>query len=665
MADTSADDNVTTIDVRGSAATKTVGMLVTPTLPAPDVIGILPGPDGLIPTRLLFADLPVRLMTPWMFLPQDGESDWVTFIWWVQGSVAFELEPIELIGPITPGDFPIKVDIPQAYIQNNAVVDFSYRVNNIDKDSVPFETSLIKTITIDRAAPGGGGLLNAAKFLKDPITELDVVGSATVGIEVPGDYLDRKAGDTLLGYLSSSDTLPTRPANHEQIFTATTGPMLIQMPVAEIRKFAGSLILYFFYRVRDRAGNVSTQYSLVASTHLLINAPPSHLSIPEVPAYDSDLLVNREDARMLVSVRVRQYDNRLPGDQCVIEWDGFKLPAVPVSTLPLSVTVDWRILIANGADLRRIINRPVNYYILRDGDTVGPGVRSPVKRVTVDMTIAGQENPQAPALLNRQLALVNIHGAVSTIANQLDSRDANQPVRASFTLFDNPVPGERVLLFWPSRTTPVATYVVKRGDVGGATVNFDNPIDWQVIQDGGSNATTLVNYRTDNGVNQQLSPDRTVFVNLAPPVRYTRPSFPQSSQHPNGFINCATNKPSVFEGVQVLVNPTPARLVDGDVVVMSWRGFLNYPDRNPIPSTAETFSYIWGAADTTHVFLVAPYETLIRPLNDFSGGAESYSVFRNGILLGTSATGYVQIDRKYAGSGNYCGPNGSIGPKEK
>ncbi|NVZ71276.1 hypothetical protein HX791_19140 [Pseudomonas costantinii] len=602
------------------------------------------------------------MTTPWQFLPQVGENDWITFTWQVLGSVPFELDPIELPGPIAAGVFPYSVFIPQAYFLNNAVVNLSYRINNLDKDSLVFETSAVTTITIDRAAPGAGGILDAARFLDDPITEFILSSNPTVGIEVPGSYLDRKAGDTVLGYLSSTNSPPTRPENHKQTFTAITGPMIVNVPVAEIRKFSGFPILYFFYRIQDRAGNISPQYSLVTSTRLVLTAPVANLSTPEVPAFDSDLLINREDARRIVSVRVRNYDNRMPGDQCVVQWAGVDLAPVPVTTLPQSFNVDWPTLIANGSDRQRINNVTVRYFILRAGDP-GPGTSSPLKLVDVDNTVAGQENPQAPALLNRQLSLVNLFGAVSNTRNRLDSSDANQPVRASFTLFDNPKPGERASLFWPGQLAAVATYTVKAGDVGGMVVDFDNRIAWSVIQAGGSNANTLVNYQTDNGVNQQLSPDQTVFVSLAPLINFTRPTFPQSLQHPNKFLACST-QPSIWLGISVLVNPAPNTLMPGDVVVLTWQGFLNYPDRNPIPSTAQTFNYLWGSADATHTFLVADYENLIRPLSDYAGGSARYSVFRNGILIGTSAIGYVQIDRKYAGSGNYCGPNG-IGPKEK
>lgn len=660
MGNSTSDNSINTGNVAGSTAIESVGVPAAPTLEKLSIEHALP--DGLIPIQYLFDDLLVKLMKPWKELPGEDESDFVTVKYQVRGSVAIELEPIELRGPITAGQFPIEIPIPKEYFLNSAVVDLSYRINNLFQDSEVYETSFVTTIIIDRVAPGGGQVLEAARFLLDPITEFDLDNSTSIGAEVPGDHLDRKAGDTVLGYLNTHGTQPTGPAFPVQSFPATSGPMLVNIPVAEIRKYAGALMLYFFYRLRDRAGNLSAQYSLVASTGLLLNAPPAKLSPPEVPAYESDLLINREDARRIVSVRVRQYDNRLADDQCVVEWDGIKLRAVTVTALPLTIAVEWSVLIAKGADLSRIIDLPVRYYILRAGNTVGPGVGSPIKRVTVDMTVAGQENPKAPALLNHQLALVNIHGAISQVPNRLDYRDADQPVRASFTLYDNPMPGEIALLFWPGQAAPVATYLVKSGDVGGKVVDFDNLISWWVIENAGSNATTLVNYQTDNGVNQQLSPDQTVFVSLARPIKYERPSFPQSLQHPNNFINCNT-KPPLWLGIEVLVEPVPNTLRAGDRMVMTYRGYRNYPNRNPIESTAQTFSYLWAAGDTSHSFWVRDYENLIKPLRDFAGAEASYSVFRNGIQLGSSATAYVQVDRKFA-TGTYCGPNGN-GPEAK
>ncbi|WP_426132806.1 hypothetical protein [Pseudomonas sp. PWP3-1b2] len=659
MANTSADNTLHTNVAAGVAKTATVGLSVTPTLPPLIIDNVLP--DGLIPTRFLFMDLPVKIEAPWTFLPQAGESDWITFIWHVQGSVAFELEPIELPGPIVAGQFPYTVNIPQDYFLNNGVVNVSYRINNIDKDSAVFEQSSPRKIIIDRAAPGAGGVLKAARFLVDPITPLNLISSPFAEVEVPGDYLDRKTGDTLLGYLSGSDSVPTRAPQFEQSFTALSGPMVMRIPVAVLEKLAGSKEIHFFYRVRDRAGNTSAQYSEVTSAGLALPAPVSNLSAPQVPAFDSDLIVKRDDARLIVSVRVQHYDNWLAGDQCVVQWGSKKLAPVSVTALPLTVPVDWLTLIANGSDRQRVNNVPVRYFILRAGDAVGPGVSSPAKYVDVDNTIFGQENPLAPALLNQLLPLVNIHGAVSPVPNRLDSRDADQPVRATIALPDNPKPGEQLLLFRPGQTKAVATYTVKDADVGGAVVEFDNRIPWAVIAASGNNATTLVNYQTDNRVNQQLSRDQVVSVSLAPPIKFTLPTFPDSSQNIRSFLNCETSPP-VWLGIRVTVNPAPQVLLAGDEVVLSYQGFLNYPDRNPLPSTAQTFSYTWKGSDTTYTFLVTDYENLIRPLSVNAGASAKYSVLRNGILIGTSGIRYVQIDRKYPGSGNFCGPNG-IGPK--
>lgn len=625
----------------------------TPTLPALEVVNLQP--DGLLPVKYLFSDLEIQITTPWSQLPPSGTSDWITFVWDVKGAAGDEFLTVELKGPITDADFPYSIFISSDYFQTSATVEIFYRIRNEFSDSQVYETSFTRTIIIDKNPPGAGQVLNPAKFLINPITESALSNQLSVEVEVPGDYLDRKTGDTVLCFLRGSDTPPTGLDIHRQAFAPISGPMIVNIPVAEIRKFAGFPILYLFYKLRDRAGNTSGN-SLVGYVPIDLTAPPANLSMPEVPAYDSDLLVNRADARAVVSVRVRQYDNAMPDDQCVVEWDGSLLPAVPVNTLPLTVPVPWSVLIAKGANLRRIIDLPVRYYIRRAGDT-GQGVRSRPKQVTVDMTIAGQENPLAPALLNSQLALVNIQGPVSNVPNVLDSRDSVGPVRAYFTLFDKPVEGQKVNLFWPGQAAPVATYTVKLNDQAGAVVEFDNPIPWPVIQAAGSNSTTLVYYQTDNGVNQQSSPDQIVAVNLITPVVYSKPSFPQSFLHSSRFLNCDT-QPPIWQVVNVVVNPAPNVLKPGDLVVLTWQGFRRYLNEDAILSTAHTMSHVWQAGETSHTFQITDYENLIKPLRDYSAGSAKYSVVRNGVEIGYSDTKYVPIDRKN-GAGGFCGPSGT------
>lgn len=638
------------------------GLLAT--IAAPGVVNALP--DGLIPVRFTFFPLQIDIVEPWAALPVAGFSAFVIFIWDVDGAAPTELPPIELRGPITRADFPYRVEIPESWLLSSAVVNLSFRVHNVRPDSPTFDLSDSVRITIDHDAPGRSRELDPAIFPEDPITEGYLNATPLVPIEIPDTYFDRKVGDEVLIYLSDRDALPTgAPTLISSPLPTDTGPIYVDVPRDFFRRFPGARRLYCFYRLRDRAGNLNLAFSRVAEVELLLTTPPSDLPAPQVPAYDADLLIDRADARRIVTVRVpTEYLDWNPGDQCYVEWDGILLPPVEVVTFPFSVPVSWSVLIANGADLRRLVNVGVRYFIRRAGDTVGPGEVSPWTLVTVDMTIAGQDHVDAPALLNRTLALVDVFGRVSNTANFLDSRDSIGPVRVTFPLFNNPQVGEVAYLYWPSRLDPVATYTVKPGDVGGTTVTFDNEVDWQVIVDGGTNARTLVHYRTSNFVNEQLSPDQVVSVNVAPPISYLRPSFPQSTEATRFVLTCAT-QPPIWEGVQVLVSDP--RIQHGDLVRLSWQGYRQSPDIDPDPDTAETFDHTWDeVADAAgYTFLVLPYEQLIKPLKVNAGAEARYTVFRGGIPTGTSASRFVQVDRQVNSTPpnpTFCGPDGT-GPE--
>ena len=631
-----------------------IGVSAVPTLPAPEVEGV--GPDGVVPAPLIATGLTIWLRQLWPNSAELGDIDYVVFVWAPKGAAPYKLPPIPLHGPIS---LPRTVDIPASYLQKNEVVDLSYEVHPLTPDSLVYEYSSTTTLTFDTIAPGANGDLSAPESVLDPITDADLTALPTIDFRVLGDYWGRAPGDTVLFWISALNAVPTGLPIHKQTFTSGSGEMIVNVSVAEIIKLAASPKLYLFYKVMDKSLNTSHQFSLVGQVELLAVPPPTGLSAPDVPAYTARGLINREAARGTVVVRVN-YNGFMTGDRCAVTWGKLTLPEVTVTSLPLSVPLDWRALIANGADTQRNSNLRVTYTIFRSGAT--SGVTSPPTLIDEDQRVAAIENPLAPALVNRSLDTVSIFGAVSNKANYLDSKDSNQGVRASFKLFKNPKVGERALLFWPGRTAPVTTYTVKPGDVEGMVKDFDFPIPWQAILDAGSNANTFIYWVSDNGVNQQQSPNTTVIVNLVPLIRFPRPTFPESLQHPNRFLNCST-KPEIWTGIQVLINPAPQVLQAGDTLLVTWQGFKNYPDRNPIPETFEVFTVVWAGA-ATQTFVVTNYEKLIRPLNDFSGGAAKYQVLRNNVVIGDSAVAYVQIDRKYSGSGFFCGPGG-IGPQEK
>lgn len=636
------------------------GTVVTavPQAPLPTIVERLP--SGVIPTRFANDDLEVLIPGPWIELTKPGAVDYIVFVLHQVGlALPVYAKPIPVVGELFSGDFPLSKFVPKELLLNDAVFDLSYRIHNDEPDASVANFSPSVRIIIDRSAPGKNEVLKAPVFSNTVITNPDLDNNLTLDVVVPGDYNVRAGLDEIFLWFMDSNSTPTGLPIHVEKVVAITGAIILKVRVSEFRKFSGAQRLYAVYRVKDEAGNIS-QLSLPGSVLLSLTPLPGNLPVPTVPAYDFDQLIKRDDARNIVSFGISSYTNFMPGDLCIPEMAGVKLPPIPVTSFPFTGTLTWQQLIANGSDVQRKDKVPFHYYIRRASDTVGPGTISPLKLLNMDFTVFGRDHNQAPALLNPLLDLANLYGAVSNTANKLDSRDSIQPVRVEARLSGNPQVGDRLSLYWPGRAAPVATYTVKLGDTAGALVDFDNRIDWSIIQAGG-NTTALVYYVSTNGVNEQQSDNQRVVISITPPISFPKPTFPQNVNHPNKFINCTPGpgpdgKPLPFPWEEFQIQVTPGVGVSaGDLFTLAFQGFDDYPDRNPLVSTALTLSHTWGVNQVSHTFKITDYHNIIKPLRDYAGASAKYSVFRNRGLIGVSKVGYVQVDLKYA-TGKYCGP---------
>lgn len=629
-----------------------------PQAPPPVVVERLP--SGVIPTRFANDNLEVLIPGPWIELTRPGAIDYIVFVLHVVGlQLPVYVTPMPVVGELFPRSFPLQKFLPKELLLNDAVIDLSYRIHNDQPDAPVANFSSAVRIIIDRSAPGKGEVLKAPVFSNTIITTPDLDNNLTLDVVVPGDYNVRGALDEVFLWFMDSNSVPAGLPIHVEKVVAVTGAIILKVLVAEFRKFSGAQRLYAVYRVKDEAGNIS-QLSLPGSVLLSLTPLPGNLPVPTVPAFDFDQLIKRDDARNIVSFGISSYTNFIPGDLCIPELAGVKLPPIPVTSLPFTGTLTWPQLIANGSNLQRKDNVPFHYNIRRASDTVGPGARSPLKLLNMDFTVFGRDHNQAPALLNPMLDLVNLYGAVSNTANKLDSRDSIGPVRVEARLSGNPQIGDMLSLYWPRQTTPVATYTVKVGDTAGALIVFDTRINWSIIQAGG-NTTAQVYYVTTNGVNEQQSGHQSVVISITPPMSFPKPTFPQNVNHPVKIINCTPGfgpdgKPLPFPYEEFQIQVTPGVGVSaGDLFTLAFLGFKDSPDLNPLVSTALTLSHTWGINQVSHIFKITDYQNIIKPLRDYASASAKYSVFRDGALVGVSKVGYVQVDLKYP-NGKYCGP---------
>nr|WP_256592839.1 hypothetical protein [Pseudomonas sp. 2822-17] len=304
--------------------------------------------DGLVPAQYYFNNLECEIVTPWTFLPAAGETHYVIAVWDDHGATPVDVLPaLPLVGPLTPGDFPISFEIPQSFLLNSAIVDLSFRIHLDSPTSPNFDTSNPTLLRIDRDAPGVGGPLAPAIFPVDPITDAYLGMTPLVPMEVPGGYLGREIGDEILMYFSDMNTLPTgAPAVVSPPLISATGQIFVNVPSTVFQNFPGAAFIFCFYRLRDRAGNLNPEFSLVAQAALRVGLPAPTYMRPRFPQADSEPILNPNrfmtcacTPRIWFGVEIRIDPNTGPGagilhgDLVVMHFQGYR-QAPDVDPLP-------------------------------------------------------------------------------------------------------------------------------------------------------------------------------------------------------------------------------------------------------------------------------------------------------------------------------------------
>lgn len=304
--------------------------------------------DGLVPAQYYFNNLECEIVMPWTFLPGVGETHYVIPVWDDHSGAPVDVLPaLPLIGPLTPGDFPFPFEIPQSYLLNSAIVDLYFRVHLDSPTSPNFDTSDATLLRIDRIAPGAGGPLPPAIYPIDPITDLYLGMTPLVPMEVPGGYLGREVGDEILMYFSDTNTLPTgAPTVISPPLVSATGSIIVQVPNTVFQNFPGAAFIFCFYRLRDRAGNLNPEFSLVAQAALEVGLPVPTYPRPRFPQTESEPIANPNrymtcacTPRIWFGVEIRIEPSTGPGsgiqhgDLVVMRFQGYR-QAPDVDPLP-------------------------------------------------------------------------------------------------------------------------------------------------------------------------------------------------------------------------------------------------------------------------------------------------------------------------------------------
>ncbi|MGG7675701.1 hypothetical protein [Pseudomonas sp. WC2] len=616
-------------------------------LDAPDVPAVMDpdDPKGLLPLSALGDDLVV------------------TFKEFGRGTAAGEQDLVEL--GFMPRGMPFRRVDHRWYPTEDVLVfpqslkipkdEFSHGVHEVALrislyGTNPFEGER-KVLTIDTIKPNFGNKPNAVIFpaeLGGIINESFLSQEGEVRVDVPW-YNDVEVGDRAVYFWTSEQFPPdTETPIREQEFSAediNARRLRITVYADEIRAW-GSGIRYLYYYLRDRPGNEGPN-SYNSPIEVDLSPAPGALPPPRVPLSVRGL-VDREQARDGVIVQIPPYDSADSSHWAAIFWDDTPLTEVPVvpSDLPLDVPVPWSTLQAKG-------NGPLRakvYYKIRQGTVYSPP--SPEISVAVNLTVAGQDHANAPALINANLAKVEVYGEKTVTLNTLLTADHGFPATVKLALYDAPEPGQFIELFWGNYPGAVARYLVKSTDVAGAPIEFSVP--WNVIDTDKQNPALPVHYTTHNGVNQQQSLPTPVKVAIVLIENLKEPIFPHGGR--DQTLHCCSI-PRLWQGVTVRIR-ADARIEQGDTLLLVWQGCYGKNGTDPIAGTyaeisKELTTLMPGEAID---IVVEDYDTLIAPMVNYGSALVHYRLEKRDGGRGKSAEDFVVINRTMP-SGEICSPN--------
>lgn len=611
----------------------------------------IPGVDttderGIVSRELLRNALKVRIPS-WIPEP-SAPYDLVHTcqLWWESNDVIKLLDSFEVKvpPPAIPQYYEREIKLSDLRSATRvARVYYTFQING------GLSTSESVYITIDLEAPSLRLPSDVAEFVAPPgpaITEQYLVAHQPVRISFSSYDIDA-LNDRIAFYLFNSSQPVEKPADGGSLVDFSTDRWTATLDPAAFRKLNNGPA-WLFYRVFDETGNYSAMSAGLPFVMALGLPAPSI----RPPVYN-DQLIKRDDARRDegggVFVRIDGYPgwSAAAKHEVVVYWDDRPTTRLVVSQLPFDVEIPWTVLRGPAAVLAKQ-SVPVRYEIYGLNPTPAPSV--PVS-VNVDLTIAGQDHPNAPALLNPTLARAEIVGL--TGSNMLVDADRGQPVQVRVRLFETPQVGQVLSLFW-NGVGPVATYTVRTADTAGNWVYFPN-VPWSVVS-GANTATYAVHYTTSNGVNEQRSPVTNVNVKVIP---LPAPEHDHKKLI-NDYLNCYS-EPSPVKGIvwKIAANPN---IRIGDLITVKFVGFNENNWATVNTNVVFSQSLFWEATHTAAgvmKVIVDEFATAIFPLRKRGSATLIYEVWRHGEKVAESLPGKVRIDLTYPG-GKYCSDKGIV-----
>jgi len=609
----------------------------------------------------------VAVLWPGVDLLDPGEVTRITWLWDNQpvGDVKqLEAPYNELDLPKVATEIPIiLLDVPGLHILqyivelvpgNDADPSFPIQVD-LDKFA-PNQGQQPSRLTFDDYIQNNGV---TDEYLADPANNDEVVA-------IVPQWPDMRLEDRVDGKLT---LLPALRGPHSR-----NDDIVASVEITQAHKDGAPIELAFrgeTFRLLPSNREFSAQYYLTdrtgwqgpaSRTSVVLNAiTPSPIAFPapEVPqafGLGANGLIDLEDAREIggVYMNILEIVGAAGGDVVTPSWNLIPLPQIivgPFQVWPLRVPIPWLTLAQGGFELAGGVIRAS--YTWQRG--IGAARPSVVRFVPVDLTAAGELNPDNPNFINPLLLLPTVKGVTGD--DVLTILDRDKPANVELVLGVDFNVGDLLELIWNDNPVPVDTHSVAIGENPGAVIPFQIP--WALIDPIG-NALTNLFYRTFNGVNRQRSNNKVITVVVSPILGLKSTRYPDVNYGPgpdSGFISC-TLTPHPSYGVQVFVPGDDTRLQVGDVLRLSWVGYAS-PNGNlshvisgsegewdSPPLTLEWVQngYPFTVPFNPHVLLpglVKPDDYPHKPI--YGSATTSYKVIRGGVTIGGSNPSLVLV----------------------
>lgn len=478
------------------------------------------------------------------------------------------LEEVE--GPIT-GD--VKIIVKSGRLRGHGPKLFTYSVALSGLPNGVF--SLPVQIFVDAIDPNGNNRPGALSLPTDLPSEgvtpdyLDEHGGVTFTIPRP---VDSRPGDTCTVYVGETDDTGTTfavPPTGPITFTLSTAQVMLQGP--------GDFLITFQHT--DRSSN-ATQVSIPRTLSVRLSNPPGLLD-PVIPF--AAPLVDKEEARAGVVVRVLTITDFQPNDEAFIYWNGNEFGSRrlgPNPIFPFEFVADYDTIAAAGS----LYTARVMFIVKRGTDEFPSG------ETTVDVDLVEPGEPIiGPGPVDTTLAVPVVMGD-SAVPNTLIATDLDGVIHATFPIYAGrttlPATEFIDLSYGPGGGTLADTYPLTGAEADGFMVPMTIP---RSVVESYGNGTWPCWYRVRNANNYKQSQNQDVTADIFSLTGLADPQFtdlftpPAPSTEPP-FISCV-QLPWINVPVRIF---DPTTLKDNDTVIIhavryAYTGAVQPPD--PVPGS--------------------------------------------------------------------------------